>query len=465
MQIRRNTKAFKAIIEIVTVCQSRADRQDLVRLYITKAGQSLADRISIGGSQSEATFFYDLNYHAIVNNLNSSTHQLYQSDEIPGLYYFHSTLSKDWDETPFEFDAKVKELFSSLPELPTTTVKGKHADFVLPDHTTKSTGKPPEKKKEVEKKATMFIDRGPKQPDYKLKKDIEFTDLERVIFRNPQINKKDVLHFYNKISEYLLPYLKDRPHQVRMQSDMSMSAAFNNLEVLPRRSSDEPPGWIQSVENSNGEIMFLCNDKEHLLYYVQNGCVEFDPCNSRKNSIGSPDYMTIGVDPGSDFVSAINVVLIAKEVLDGLKLPSFIKTDARTGFHIYIPLDAKSEYEVSKEAAEFICKLIRLKEPAHVSLKGDSDQSYGKVTLDFTLNEEGRGIIAPYSLASGSAAAIATPLLWEEITDQLRIEDYNYEMIFDRLKEVGDPFEDLSKKKISAASTLERLNEHYSFLI
>jgi bifunctional non-homologous end joining protein LigD len=465
MLIRRNTKAFKSINEIVSVCQTRADRQELVRLYITKAGQSVADMISIGGSQSEAAFFYDLNYHAIANNLKSSTHQLYQSDEIPGLYFFHSTLSKDWDETPFEFDVKVKELFATLPELPATRQKGKHADFVLPDHTAKPTGKQPDKPKVVEKKATMFIDRGPKQPDYKLKKSIEFTDLERVVFRNPQISKKDVLHFYNKISEYLLPYLKDRPHLVRMQSDMKMSSAFRNLEVLPKLSSDGDPDWIQSVEDSNGETMFLANDKEHLLYYVQSGCVEFVPCHSRKNALASPDYMIIGVDPGSDFISAVNVVLMAKGILDGLKLPSFIKTDARSGFHIYIPLDSKSEYDSCSEAAELICRLIRLKDPSHVTLKGDIDQSYGKVMLDYSLNEEGVGVICPYSLASGGPATIATPLLWEEVTEELHIEDYNYDMIFNRLKKVGDPFEELYSKKINADTILERLQEHYSFLV
>ncbi len=465
MQIRRNTKPFKAILEIVTACQGRADRQELIRLYITKAGQTLADRISLGGNQSEAQFFYDLNFHAIVNNLNSSTHQLYQSDEIPGLYYFHSTISKDWDETPFEFDTKIREIFPSLPELPNTREKGKQQDFVLPDHSVKPIVKQPEKKKVVEKKATMFIDRGPRQPDYRLKKTITFTDLERVVYRNPQLSKKDILDFYNKISEYLLPYMKDRPHLVRLQSDMALSTAYRNLQELPRRTSDDDADWIQSVGKSEADRLFLCNDKEHLLYYVQNGCIEFDPCHSRRNSSDMPDYAVIGIDPGADFTMAINAARAAKEILDGLKLPAFIKTDARSGFHVYIPLDAKSEFDASVNLAVFLCKLIRLKEPNQVSLKGESDQSYGKATLDFTMNEEGAGIIAPYSLASGGPATIATPLLWEEITADLKIEEYNYNTIFPRLKDVGDPFEELSTRKVNADATLERLIAHYAFLL
>jgi len=107
MQIRRNTKSFKTILEIVTTCHTRADRRELVRLYITKAGNSIKDRIQVEAIQGDTEFFYDLNYQSVLNNLNASTHQLHQSDDVPGIYFFHS-LNKEWDETPFEFDAKVK---------------------------------------------------------------------------------------------------------------------------------------------------------------------------------------------------------------------------------------------------------------------------------------------------------------------------------------------------------------------
>jgi bifunctional non-homologous end joining protein LigD len=441
MQIRRNTKTFKTILEIVTTCEDRADRQDLIRLYITRAGQSIADRIAIEGNKSEATFFYDLGYQALVNNLNSSNHQLYQSDDAPGIYFFHSTLSKAWDEAPFEFDVKIKAEFSSLPELPTTKEKGKEKDFVLPAQTAKAeTGKakPAKKsKEEAPKKATMFIDRGPKQPDYKLKYEIEFTDLDRIAFRNPQLTKKDVLDYYDKVSEYLLPYLKDRTHQVR-----------------PTKEIKETPSWVHNVSN----------DKDHLLFYAEHGALEFDVDHAKKNASGSPDYSIIVVDSGSEFAKAITVAQTAKEILDGLKLPAFVKTDGVSGLHIYLPLDASSTFEVSQSFSEYICKLIRLKAPDLVTLNGVDEYSYGKVTLDAGINEEGKGIVAPYSLVAGSAALVATPLSWDELEDGLRVEDFNYETIFDRLKKTGDPFEGFLKKKVNADEQVERLEENYSFL-
>src|SRR5687768_4863529 len=118
MLIRKNTKAFKTIIAIITACHDRPDREKLIRLYITKAGHSIKDRISVEGIEKEAGPFYEMNYQTVLNSLKSTNHQLYQSDDVPGIYFFHTTSNKAWDETPFELDEAIKKEFAALPELP-----------------------------------------------------------------------------------------------------------------------------------------------------------------------------------------------------------------------------------------------------------------------------------------------------------------------------------------------------------
>jgi len=444
MQIRRNTKPFKTILEIVTTCHSRPDRRDLIRLYITKAGTSITDRIPVEAIQGDTEFFYDLNYQAVLNNLSASTHQLHQSDDTPGIYFFHS-LSKEWDETPFEFDPKVKDLFSSLPELPAVREKTAPKEFISPTQSTPTPKKQKEQKGEkdqkekspaVFKQPIMVVNRGPKQPDYKLKHDILFTDLERIVFRPEKLNKKDILDHYNKISEYILPYLKNGKHLVK---------------PTPNMSRYEIPGWFDA---DNLKI----NDKDHLLYCVEIGGVEFD-------TTANVDHLVIGIDSGSGFEKAVDAANAMHVVLDGLQLPSFIKTDGVSGFHVYIPLDSKGSFETSVSLAEFICKLVRLKVPELVALEGSAENSYGKVTLDHLLNKEGVGVVAPYSLVVAGAANIATPLEWDEVTEELRIDEFNYKTIFDRLKKIGDPFGNMTKRKVKAEEILTRLEENYSFLL
>ena len=135
MIIRKNTKAFKTILEIFTACRDRPDREQLIRLFITKAGDTVRERINVEGIQADPGLFYEMNYAAVLGNLKSSGHQLHQSDDVPGLYFFHSSSNKVWDETPFEFDEIIKKEFSFLPDLPTFRKKAKSSKRKSPKTT------------------------------------------------------------------------------------------------------------------------------------------------------------------------------------------------------------------------------------------------------------------------------------------------------------------------------------------
>jgi DNA ligase D-like protein (predicted polymerase) len=467
MLIRKNTKAFKTIYEIITKCKDRPDREKLIRLYITKAGHSIEDRISVEGIQGEAALFYEMNYYAVLSNLESSNRQLHASDDTPGIYFFHSTSNKAWDETPFEFDEAVKKDFASLPDLPVFRKKEKAEKYAFPAANIKTEPKHVKKEKAEKKIAVKVIDKGPRQPDFKLKHKIKFTDLDKIVFRKPSLTKKDVLEYYHKIADYILPYLKDRPIAIRILSADGSHTEYKTLDALPENV--ERPDWIQTANAAKPkekEQSLRCNNKEHLLYYAEIGCVEFMSGLSHTKSLELPDYLVIEIEsPEAELGNAINVALAANEILSGLNLPSFVKTDGRSGLHIYIPLDAKSKFETSQAVAEYICKLIRLKIPQFVFLEGSEDNSYGKVSLNYFVNEAGQSIITPYSLVAGESPTAAAPLLWEEIKEDLRLDEFNHGEIFKRLKHVGDPLDPIFRKKVNADVLLERLEANYSFLL
>lgn len=483
MLIRKNTKAFKTILEIVTACRDRPDRERLIRLYITKAGDTVRERINVEGIQGGAGLFYEMNYQAVLGNLKSSNHQLHQSDDIPGVYFFHSSSNKVWDETPFEFDEAIKKEFGSLPDLPVLRKKEKAERFVFPDPKLRNESKasakekagaekerekaPAKEEKGETKKSARVVALWPKQPDYNLKREIEFTGLERITLRQAQLTKRNVLDYYNKIADYLLPYLKDRPQVIRLHGDGQQASANMTLESLAQNSAEDIPEWVRTASAGKGkaqEQLLLCSDREHLLFYVQLGCVAFHAGVSRAKSLHSPDCIIIAIEsPDYELAKAVDVALAAKQIFAGLQLPAFIKTDGRSSLHVYITLDAKSDFAVTRHAAEYLCKLVRLKIPDLVTLKGSEDHAHRKVTLDYLINEAGEGVVAPYSLVAPSAN-VATPLLWEEVTKGLKADAFNHETIFQRLKEVGDPFDGLLRKKVNADALVERMEENYSFL-
>jgi DNA ligase D-like protein (predicted polymerase) len=460
MQIRKNTKAFKTIVHIMEACKDRPDRSKLVRLFITKVGQTIHDRIYVEGIQSNADLFYEMNYQAIVNNLSSSGHQLWVSDEVPGIYFLRGS-NKAWDETPFEFAEAVAREFAALPELPMVRKKEAPQKYVLPVSQPRSAPTGTGKKqlaKQKEKPAGPALT----LPSFNLRHTIDFTNLDRVVYTQRKLNKGDVLNYYHKMADYLLPWLKDRALWVRPQSGTETNSFALTSDLL---SSDQPiPEWVQQRGKSKERQVLLCNDREHLFFYLERGFLEFSSSLSRLKSIQTPDYIVLTLD-SPDLSKTVEVTRATGEVLAGLLLPSFIKTDGQAGFHLYIPLDTKSDFEKSGLAAEYLCKLVRLKIPALVTLNAADEMTHGKVSLNYGLNAEDKSAIAPYSLVPGSLPTVATPLEWDEVQHDIRIEDFNIDSIFKRLKETGDPFETFFKKKVNAGNLLQQMEDHYAFLV
>lgn len=460
MLIRKNTKAFKSIRQLLELCKDRADREKLIRLYITKAGHSIDDRISVEGIQGDTSFFYDMNYQTILSNLDSGNHQLHVSDTVPGIYFFHSTSNKVWDEAPFEFDEAILKEFNSLDELPAVRKKDKVEKYEFPTPANKQRTPAKKTSKQEKKKPVTKVAKEPEQPRFKLKQDITFTNLEKTVYRKDNITKLDVLKYYNDVAEYLLPYLKNRQLWSRLTSRQYGEGEQVTSELLFGDSADDLPRWVNVKTNS-----LVANDKEHLLLFVENGLVQFDVSSSTIKNDDKPDYIVIAIDsPESEIGEAVEVANIVYEILEGLAVPSFVKTDGFSGLHVYIPLDSKIKFEISQRVAVYICKLVGLRIPDLVALKDADDHTYGKVTLDCAANKPDSGIVAPYSLLYHESPTIATPLSWEEINENLRPDTFNPDLVLKRLQRIGDPFEKLSKKKLNAEELLRHLTRHYSFL-
>ena len=464
MLLRKNTKLFKTILAIVEASQTLPDREKLIRLFITKVGESVDKRLALDGIVGDAGVFYEMTYQTVLNNLRSSNHQLYENDEEPGVYFFHSS-NKAWDETPFEFDEAIKEEFASLSELPNVRKKGKAGKVVLPTSKTRPESKPARKEKTTKAKAKRPAAPKPQQHYYNLRKEIDFNNLDKIVYRQPHFTRKDVLDYYDKVANAILPYLKDRPLMIIAPSDSGRPKEYATLEKLSD-TYEELPDWLQTFQTSKSDDrLILCNDKEHLMFYASLGCVQFNCSPGRTKSITTPDYVVIVLNTDAESSGLIEATQTAQTILKGLKVPSFVKTDGASGLHLYIPLDAKSKIDPVSQVAAYLCKLIRLKSPDRISLSGSEDYTYGKIALDYYLNSESATAIAPYSLFAGETASVASPLNWDEVQESFRFDELTPDAVLKRLKREGDAFESLFRKKVNGDELLERLEAGYSFLL
>lgn len=286
--------------------------------------------------------------------------------------------------------------------------------------------------------------------------ELKFTSLSKLYWPEDGVNKRDMFNFYYQISEYILPYLKDRPLSLNRFPGGIHGKSFYQKDV-----KGKAPDWVKTFPYVNGEgehKKYLVGDDEAtLLWMASLGCIEMNPWFSRIQSPDHPDYCVIDLDPDKNtFDQVIEAALEVKKVCDAIDVPCFCKTSGSTGIHIYIPLSAKYSYDQSQMFARIIVNIVHKELPAFTSLERMIAKRNGKMYLDFLQNRPGATIAGPYSLRPKPGATVSLPLHWEEVKPGLTMKQFTIFNTLDRLKVEGDLFKGVLGKGIDLEKVLKK---------
>lgn len=305
-------------------------------------------------------------------------------------------------------------------------------------------------KKEISTPSNKILSKKKKLPNLVL------TNLDKIYWPQEGITKGDIIEYYTKISQKLLPYLKDRPITLHRFPD-----GIEGTDFYQKDLSAAHPEWIKTCRISHhGKIdhYLLINDLESLLYAVNLGSIEIHPFISRQNSLENPDYCVIDLDPHDiAFTKLVEVALYIHEILENIKTRHYCKTSGAKGLHICIPLHAKYSYEQSKQFAEIIALYANKNFPDITSLERNPKKRSRKIYLDCLQNRQGQTIVAPYSVRPRRHAQVSTPLLWEEVNANLDPEKFNIKTIFPRLSTKKEIFKSVLGVGINMKEALAKL--------
>ncbi|HEX6431506.1 MAG TPA: non-homologous end-joining DNA ligase, partial [Niastella sp.] len=291
------------------------------------------------------------------------------------------------------------------------------------------------------------------------KKELTFTNLDKIYWPTEKITKRDLLNYYNRIAPYILPYMKDRPQSMNRHPNGIKKPGFYQKDVTGKVAD-----WIEKhdyVAESDGEKKqyLVCTDEASLLYMANLGCIEMNPWHSTTKKPDNPTWCVIDLDPGNiSFDKVIETALVVKDLADDLQIDTYCKTSGSTGLHIYIPLGAAYDYDQSRQLAELMVTLVHSEIPSFTSLERSPAKRKNKIYLDYLQNRSIQTIAAPYSLRPKPGATASAPLHWEEVKKGLSIQDFTIENMYDRAKEVGDLFKPVLGKGINLKKVLGKIN-------
>ncbi|SMO69761.1 DNA ligase D [Solitalea koreensis] len=310
-----------------------------------------------------------------------------------------------------------------------------------------------------DKNATIKKHPAMKEDNYELKigkVKLKLTNQNKIYFPDDHITKGNVVDYYDSISDYILPYLKNRPLSLNRHPNGIYGSSFYQKDI------ESKPEWLETVpifsEHNNQEINYaICNDKAGLIYFANLGCIEMNPWLSQIPKIDQPDYLVIDLDPEDiEFKKVIEVALATKEVYDSLGITSFVKTSGSTGIHIYIHVAQKYDFEIVRKFAEFIAQRVNEEVPAITSLERSPKNRQKKVYVDYLQNRKGQTLASAYSLRPKPGATVSWPLFWTEVTFDLKMEDYNIFNVPELLKTRDDPWKELHKTAVNLLKVLKK---------
>jgi bifunctional non-homologous end joining protein LigD len=288
---------------------------------------------------------------------------------------------------------------------------------------------------------------------------VPLTNLKKIFWPKEGITKGDVIDYYQSVSNYILPYLKDRP-----QSLFRTPNGIDKPGFFHKDAGGEAPDWVESKkifsESNNADIDYiLCNNKATLAYLNNLGCIEVNPWHSTIKALDKPDYVIIDLDPAekNTFEQVVETAQAVKHVLDKAGAKAFCKTSGATGLHIYIPMKKKYTYDQVKDFAHIICMMTNELLPDFSSLERNLKKRGNKmIYLDHLQNRKGQTIASVYSLRPKEGATVAMPLDWKEVKKGLDPKEFNIHTALKRIQKKGDIFKGVLGPGVDIAKCLKK---------
>ena len=289
---------------------------------------------------------------------------------------------------------------------------------------------------------------------------VELSNLKKVMFPDIQASKEDVIRYYEKIADHMLPHMKNRPVTMHRFPD-----GIDKKGFYMKNTPEYFPDWIDTVaveKKEGGSIEHgMVQSKETLIYLANQACITPHVWLCTQDDLHKPDKMIFDLDPSTDdYESVKQAALALKEIIEGYDLTPFVMTTGSKGLHVVIPITPEYYFDEVREAAVHLSKKVVDRSPDKFTLEQRKEKRGDKVFLDTLRNAYGQTSVTPYALRAIKHAPIATPLTWDELKEH-PLDPRNYAMnnIFKRLGHIKDPWESFNRSKRSLEELFKESRE------
>ena len=288
---------------------------------------------------------------------------------------------------------------------------------------------------------------------------VTVSNRKKVFWPEEGFTKGDLIDYYEKIADIILPYLKGRPLSLKRNPNGIYDKGFYHKDA-----GENVPAYVDvfpvKAESNNKIIDYIvCNNKATLLYVANLGCIEMNPWNSTTKKIGHPTWMVIDIDPSdeNEFADVVDTALATKMILDKAGIKCYCKTSGASGLHVYIPFNNKYDYVTIKDFARIIASLVQEQLPDTTTLERSLSKRGPRIYIDWLQNRTGQTLASVYSVRPKPGATVSAPLEWKEVNHKLSPSQFTMKNIWQRIRKKGDLFSPVLTEKNSIEKALKKL--------
>ncbi len=285
------------------------------------------------------------------------------------------------------------------------------------------------------------------------------THAERLVFPDAGVSKGDVVDYYRAVARWMRPTIKDRPLTLQRFPHGVDEKGFVQQDI----SRSNPPDWVEQVavpRQSGGSVTHVVDGGTDTLAWLANhGCVSLHMWTARRDDLDHPDLVVFDLDPsGDDFAGVRDTALATRELLAELGLSPFVQTTGSQGLHVVAPVSDAPDFDTVRDFARDVAALLVAADPDRRTAEMRKSERRGRLYIDIMRNGYAQTMVAPYSLRARGHPSVATPLMWEELSDdRLRSDRYDLWSVQERLEEVGDPWHGMSRAARPLADARQRI--------
>ena len=288
------------------------------------------------------------------------------------------------------------------------------------------------------------------------------SNLDKVFWPEEKLTKGDLIDYYRRVAEVLVPHLRDRPFTMKRYPDGIAGKNF-----FQKDAPKHMPDWIPTAafpatsreDRSKRMINYpLVNEAAALVWMANMGCIDMNAWYSRADKPERPDFVLFDLDPTPEvgFAGAVEAAKLVKVALDAVGLRGYPKTSGADGIHVLVPLARRYAYDDSRKLSATLARALADSHPELITTEWSKARRRG-VLIDANQNGPGRTIASVYSVRPRPGAPVSTPVDWDELTPKLEPEDFTMEVVLGRIADRGDLYAPVLEDRQALGRALRNL--------